>query len=191
MTTTLPWLLIAGFLLAAAVTLWERGFRTKGARRRLTSGRDFDLFYVSPKDQSAIGLDAKTGQLLLAEDGEPALFDLARLSAAEVVVNGVIVSRITRASGREEIVRQAGDPAMLPDRLTDLTLRVSVESADHDAWSISYLRHTKYFREMEGVRTLGLPSRGREARKAMAEIRKAYGRLSEALRRAPSPPHTS
>jgi len=117
--------------------------RDREQERAVTAVRDRlslryrpDDLFVSPYDQSAIGLCVERGMLVLGDVATDAEYPFAAILEVEGLRDGVVLRR-SRASGAEAPAAQAS-PAQTPATIRSLELRITVDDPARPVWLVRF-----------------------------------------------------
>lgn len=176
----MTYILIAAFVVALFWLLARSIERTRSreraveaASRRVTAEHGLDEVYVSEDDGSLIGLSAERRILVLGgKDGDRVVpFDAIRL--VEGVRNGTVLVRAER-DGPALAPARHRESFDLPERISALTLRITVEGPDPTEHAVLFLDGGKH----------GLEPHNSHLRQQAALAEAWYRKVVEAMRPA-------
>lgn len=144
--------------------------RVKATRARVSTSHGIEDVFVSPEDDSLVGLSADGVRVVLGKGAETRVFATADIRAIEGVRDGAVLVR-AEPGGDPVTPAPQQSVADLPDRIGKLTLQVTTADADYAVLFFDGGRH--------GVTAANEPFRAQAA-----EAETWFRKLSNAMRLA-------
>lgn len=128
--------IIIGLIIGSARRDRLQAAKVRGVQDRLSARYKPERLFVSPWDQSALGLSPERGEVVLGTALDDAAYTVAAILQVEGVRDGAVIRRFRL----DDTATPAAPPGGKGDviRINTLDLRITLADPDHPVWIVRF-----------------------------------------------------
>lgn len=128
--------ILIGLIIGSARRDREQAAKVRVVQDRLSAGYKPEQLFVSPWDQSAIGLSPERGEVVLGTAQDDATYPFAAILEVEGVRDGTVIRRVRRDDAEGPGAASGGKDDVV--HINTLELRVTVDDAKRAVWIVRF-----------------------------------------------------